>query len=158
MARGLIYPWKQPIFYNFDTQMTEELLKKIILELFDIGYNVVAVTSDMGPTNIGLWRELHISMEQTSFPNSRTSKNIYVFADILHLIKLARNHFIDKGFVLPNEKLVGINILKELLKLNSNNDFKLGYKLTELHSMVEGASRMNVRLAVQVFQMVWQRK
>lgn len=93
---GLISPWKQPIFYNFDTQMTEELLKRIIIELYDIGYNVVAVTSDIGPTNIGLWLELHISMEQTSFPHPKTTKNIYVFADVPHLIKLARNHFLDK--------------------------------------------------------------
>lgn len=49
--------------------MTEELLKSIIIELYDIGYNVVAVTSDMSPTNIGLWCELHIPMEQTSFPS-----------------------------------------------------------------------------------------
>lgn len=75
--------------------MTEELLKRIITELYDMG-NVVAVISDMGPTNIGLWRELHISMEQTSFPHPKTSKNIYVFADVPHLIKLARNHLLDK--------------------------------------------------------------
>ncbi|KAL4126019.1 hypothetical protein QTP88_010251 [Uroleucon formosanum] len=139
------------ICYDKKNEQMIELLKKIIIELYDMGYNVVAVTSDMGPTNIGLWRELHISMEQTSFPHSNTSKNINVFADVPHLIKLARNHFLDKGFFLPNEKFVGINILKELLKLNSNNDLKLEYKLTQRHLMVEGASRMNVRLAIQVF-------
>lgn len=77
--------------------MTVEILNDIIAKLYNIGYNVVAVVNDMGPSNIGLWRNLNISVEKTSFQHPITSRNIYVFADTPHLIKLARNHFLDKS-------------------------------------------------------------
>lgn len=149
--------------------MTVALLNDIIVKLYNIRYNVVAVVNDMGPSNIGLWRNLKISVEKTSFLHPITSQNIYVFADVPHLIKLARNHFLDKlifcneicffkliimgfyrGFVLPDGKYIGVNVIKELFKVNGNNDYKLAYKLSERHIMV-GASRMNVKLAVQLF-------
>ncbi|KAF0682284.1 Uncharacterized protein FWK35_00035584, partial [Aphis craccivora] len=41
-------------------------------------------------------------------------------------------------------------IIKELLSL-SNGDYKLAYKLSERHILVEGTSRMNVKLAAQFF-------
>lgn len=76
--------------------MTKELLNKIINNLYDVGYHVVAISSDMGPTNMGLWRNLGISMDITSFEHLITKNNIYVFADPPHIFKLARNHLLDK--------------------------------------------------------------
>lgn len=52
--------------------------------------------------------------------------------------------------MLPNSKIVGKNIIKELLSL-SNGDYQLAYKLSERHILVEGTSRMNVKLAAQLF-------
>jgi len=40
MARGIISPWKQPIYYNFDEPMTKEILFEIIQSLERIGYKV----------------------------------------------------------------------------------------------------------------------
>lgn len=77
--------------------MTVDILNDIIAKLYNIGYNVVAVVNDMGPSNIGLWRNLNISVEKTSFQHPISSTNIFVFADTPHLIKLARNHFLDKS-------------------------------------------------------------
>jgi len=48
--------------------------------------------------------------------------------------------------VLPNGKYVGKNIIKERLSL-INGDYKPAYKLSESHILVEGTSRMNVKLA-----------
>jgi len=45
--------------------MDKDILLKIIEELYKVGYAVVATVSDMGPTNIGLWRTLNINMENT---------------------------------------------------------------------------------------------
>ena len=48
MVRGLFAKWKQPIYFDFDVRMTAALLKDIIVQLENIGYNVVAVVADLG--------------------------------------------------------------------------------------------------------------
>lgn len=76
--------------------MTKDLLYTIIIELNKIDFHVVAITSDMGATNVGLWRSLDVSVENTSFEHPIKKTKIYVFADVPHLLKLARNHLLDK--------------------------------------------------------------
>jgi len=93
---GLIASWKQPVYYNYDTPMTKDILYTIISSLHSVGYHVIAIVSDMGPSNVGLWHNLGISMEKTSFEHPITKSNIYAFSDAPHLLKLARNHFLDK--------------------------------------------------------------
>lgn len=107
---GLFCEWKQPIFYEYDTSMTKQLLFDIIYKLHNCGFDVVAIVSDMGPSNMGLWKSLEISILNTSFKHPATNNNIYVFADVPHLLKLARNHFIDSGFILKNDKFIGKDI------------------------------------------------
>jgi len=53
--------------------------------------------------------------------------------------------------VLPNGKYVGKSIIKEIITINDDNDFKFAYKVSERHISLEGPSRMNVKLAAQVF-------
>lgn len=76
--------------------MTKEILFKIIEELSVIGFHVVSIVSDMGSTNISLWKSLHISIDNTAFEHPTTKTKVYVFADVPHLLKLARNHLLDK--------------------------------------------------------------
>ncbi|KAF0712220.1 Uncharacterized protein FWK35_00026235, partial [Aphis craccivora] len=71
-----------------------------------VGFEVVALVSDMGPTNIGLWKSLNITPSSPSFINPVTLKNIHVFADVPHLLKLIRNHFIDRGFAVDRFKTI----------------------------------------------------
>lgn len=85
--------------------MTMELLYNIIVELHKIDFMVIAIVSDMGPSNMGLWRSLKISILNTSFEHPVTSDRIHVFADVPHLLKLARNHLLDKlDFISNNYK------------------------------------------------------
>lgn len=76
--------------------MSKELLYQIIEELHNIDFNVIAMVSDMSPSNMGLWRSLNITTTNTSFKHPKTCRNIHVFADVPHLLKLARNHLLDK--------------------------------------------------------------
>lgn len=76
--------------------MTPELLFNIISTLYNNGYNVISMVNDMGTTNMTLWRYLKISIDNVSFSHPVTKKNVYVFADVPHILKLARNHFIDQ--------------------------------------------------------------
>lgn len=91
--------------YGYDTPMTKNLLCQIINQLYNVGFNVIAIVSDMGPSNIGLWKTLNISMNNTSFKHNITNHNIYVFADVPHLLKLARNHLVDKYEIIYIYKL-----------------------------------------------------
>lgn len=139
------------MFYDFDTPMTTEILFKIIACIHEVGFEVVALVSDMGPTNIGLWKSLNITPSSPSFINPVTLKNIHVFADVPHLLKLIRNHFIDRGFIFSNNTYIGRQIIEEYLSTTKNSDFKLAYKITEKHLNVMGTQRQNVKLAAQLF-------
>lgn len=52
---------------------------------------------------------------------------------------------------MPNNKFIGKNILKDLIKINKDHDFKIAYKISDCHLLVEGTSQMNVKLAAQTF-------
>ncbi|KAI5704495.1 hypothetical protein M8J75_006003 [Diaphorina citri] len=149
MARGLFNSWKQPVFVGFDKKMTKTLLFDIIKELYDIKFTVCACVSDCGGGNQGLWKELGISTEKTYFTNpSSESEKIFVFADVPHLLKLARNWFLDTGFTINNQS-VNKTPVEELLKI-SKTEISSCFKLTNDHLTCERAQRQNVRLAAQL--------
>ncbi|KMQ89886.1 orf 5 end undetermined [Lasius niger] len=66
------------------------------------------------------------------------------------MIKLARNHFVDQGFLYN-----GIHITKDLLHLllrtTASTDLRIAHQLTQHHLDVKGPQRQNVKLAAQVF-------
>lgn len=147
--KGLFAKWKQPLYYDYDSPMTQELLFEVITQLNDCGFEVVAIVSDMGPTNIRLWKCLGITPTKTSFEHPVSGKQIYMFADVPHLLKLVRNHLLDSGFVLPNQTYIGKQVLQEVVGLNKG-DLSCVYKVTDLHLNVVGSQRQNVKLAAQV--------
>jgi len=73
---------------------------------------------------------------------------IYFFADVPHLLKLARNNLLDSGFTI-NDNHINKTCLEELLTLNAG-EFKIAHKLSQAHLDVKGSQRQNVKLA-QVF-------
>lgn len=167
MARGFIGNWRQPIFYDFDQPMTKEILYEIITCLQEVDYTVVAVTSDLGSTNVRLWKSMNIGVEIPSDKKSKviekpeeekrcfflhpSDKNlqVFVFADIPHMLKLARNNLFDSGFIVDGQ-LITKDILEELITLNSC-DLKIAFNLTRQHLDVKGSQRQSVKLAAQVF-------
>lgn len=166
MARGLFHKWKQPIYYEFDKPLCAHTLLTIINRLYEVQYIVVAVTNDMGSTNIKLWNELNIGIniitdterhkiEKTiqkqhfiAHP-ADSSLKIFFFADVPHLLKLARNNLLDSGFII-NGSNINKTCLEELLALNAA-ELKIAYKLSVAHLDVKGSQRQNVKLAAQVF-------
>ena len=115
-----------------------------------VGFPVVAIVRDMNPANISLWNSLSIGTENPSFENpSASDREIHVFADAPHLIKLVRNNFLDSGFELENGNFVQSGCVKEIIQ-RSLSDLKPTYRLTEKHIHVTGTQRMNVRKAAQL--------
>lgn len=164
MARGLFKKWKQPIYYNFDVPMSRNILFNVIQHLYEADYIVVAVTCDMGPSNMKLWKELEIgtndycNTKNTAIVTDKqcfivhpfnNSLKIFFYADVPHLLKCARNNFFDSGFII-NGVPIGKNSLVELLTLNKT-ELKIAHKLSSAHLDVKGTKRQNVKMAAQVF-------
>lgn len=161
MARGLFKNWKQPIYYNYDESMSREILFALLQHLHRAGYIVAAITCDMSPTNMRLWKDLNIGVNSQSHCNNKEMKQcfithpmdnslkIFFFADVPHLLKLARNNLFDSGFRVK-DNVADKRCLEELLKLNAN-DLKIAYKISHTHLDAKGTQRQNVKLAAQIF-------
>lgn len=68
----------------------------IIRQLHVYGFDVRGIVSDISPTNRKLWNELDSSVENPNFLHPDTTKQIHIFADVPHLLKLIRNHFVKR--------------------------------------------------------------
>lgn len=166
MARGLFKKWKQPVYYNFDKTMSPDILLTVINNLYQSNYIVVAVTCDMGPTNMKLWNKLNIGIhatidtEQNNMKKDVKKQNfithsadnslkIFFYADVPHLLKLARNNLFDSGFTIEKD-YINKNCLEELLAINVG-DLKIAHKLSRAHLDVKETQRQNVKMAAQIF-------
>uniref|UniRef100_A0A182YRF3 Transposable element P transposase-like RNase H domain-containing protein n=1 Tax=Anopheles stephensi TaxID=30069 RepID=A0A182YRF3_ANOST len=70
-----------------------------INKLHEKGINVAGIVSDNCSSNISCWRELGAQdYMKPFFEHPVTKKNIYVFPDASHLLKLLRNWLVDHGF------------------------------------------------------------
>lgn len=129
MLRGLVGNWKQPIFFEYDCKLTKDKLFEIIKYVENAGFHIVASVSDMGGGNRALLKELGISATKTWFSNPANENPIYVFADVPHLIKLIRNHFIDQGFIY-NGKEINKTVIEKLITWASASDLNIAHKIT----------------------------
>lgn len=169
MMRGLFKSWKQPIFYDYDFKMTAKTLFEIINFLessgmsknssevlnfnkyYSAGFPVVAMVSDLGGGNRGLHTELEISKSKPHFLNPCNGEKIYVFADVPHLLKLIRNHFVDQGFIHNNGKEINKSIVESTLDATAVSDLKITHKISKETLNVVGAQRQKVKFAAKLF-------
>ena len=61
---GLMAKWKQPKFYAFDCKMTQEIIYEILAATQKYGYHFVAMVSDLGGGNRGLYSDFHIEVDK----------------------------------------------------------------------------------------------
>lgn len=50
-VRSLFSTWRNPIYYGFDTPVTKDLMKMVLIELKEAGFEVCALNSDLGSSN-----------------------------------------------------------------------------------------------------------
>ena len=105
------------------------------------------MTCDGGSTNHALLKSLGISTEKTSFTNpSDPDRQIYVFLDIPHVLKLIRNHILDEGIWINGQPDTQIGQEDFLGILNTDKkEFRITHKLTDFHLTVVGPQRQRVR-------------
>ena len=83
-VRGLFSNWKQIIYYDFKGRISKTFIMDTITELHHNGINIVAVVTDMGSNNQGMWKELGIcrvrkgKILKTSFSHPVTKKCVDV--------------------------------------------------------------------------------
>lgn len=95
MVRGLFDKWKQLIYYDFDKSMSADTLLTVINSLYEINYIVVAVTCDMGPTNIKVWNELDVKINISTYSGKRNVKHdIEKLNSITHPTDVFKNIFL----------------------------------------------------------------
>ncbi|KAF0299724.1 Transposable element P transposase [Amphibalanus amphitrite] len=157
MVRGVCAPWKQPFWQELDAPVTTEKLTAVVRTLEGLGLDVRAVTSDMGSTNEALWRDAGVNLQKTwiSHPTDSTKK-LWVFADVPHLVKLVRHHVVkDNGGLLVPDGCGGTVLLdaapfRELRALDSG-EMKICPKLTDLCIEARNQTAQRVYLATRLF-------
>lgn len=107
------------MYFNFDTDMNKNVLIDIIVKVEEGSFLVVAMVSDMGSENVKLWRSLLVDIVNPRFLNLACGdRDIFVFADASHLIKLIRNNFLDSGVTLDGRsgyKIVDSGCVSEII-------------------------------------------
>ena len=153
MVRGVIHSFKQHVWCGFDEDMTKDTLEEIIEAVEAQGFRVVAAVSDFATPNQALWKKLGVNMEKPSFKHPfDSSRDIHVFADFPHMLKLLRNHYLDKGFVLPSGTKFIREDLEELLEVDPiENELRLERKLSSTLFDVKGSARQKVKYATKLF-------
>nr|CAD7613031.1 unnamed protein product [Timema genevievae] len=114
--------------YNFDTPMTANLLRQLIIQLESIKYPVLSVTSDMGGSNRSVWKELGVSTTKSSFNNPHDDSR--------------------EVFMLSGGKIQRTCIQK-LLHM-SQKGLKMAFKITQQHLDVSKTQRKKVKTATQL--------
>ena len=137
--------------------MTKKLIHKIIKRMESEGFKIRGVVCDMGNPTFN--KQFDMKNLNHFFKNpADETRNVYIFPDVPHLIKLARNHLFDKGFLVPDKygKLVYFSRsdYEKLMAADSVDplsDFKICHKLTTNHLYCKSSMRQNVSLATQIF-------
>lgn len=139
-VNGLFVKYRQPVYYDFDKNLTKDILYPILEEMHKIHFDIQS----------SIVEGIGCSPEKPFFRNPFSGGIIFVFADVPHLLKLIRNHFLDDGFII-NGKVITKQPLIELLEKNKDKDLKIAPKLTSDHLTVKNASRQMVKRAAQLF-------
>jgi len=148
VLRGLFHKWRIPVFFDFDTTMSKDLLFQIISETEKHKAKVRGVACDLG--NHRLIAELNLCPSNASFQHPQDeARKVFFFPDVPHLLKLLRNHLVDQGFEWQNGIQIDKSDLEQLL-LKDANEIKIHPKLTKEHLDCQQNARQRVRMAAQL--------
>jgi hypothetical protein len=101
MLAGLTTRWKQTIAFDYtensyDASIANKIVTEIITKCHEIGINICAVISDMGPANQALWRlngikcSRHSKIKNSCPHPSETNQQLYFAPDSPHVFKNMR--------------------------------------------------------------------
>ncbi len=152
LIRGITHNWKQLVYFNVDTPMKRPLFGSILRQVEEeSGAEICAVTFDLG--NKSFVSEFGLT-EETHWINLPGGRKIFAIPDACHMLKLARNHILDEGLLLPpdHEVVLSRRDFLDLIEKNleSREDLQMTFKLTMLHVTCKSSERQHVYLAAQL--------
>ena len=152
------------MYLDFDKKMTKLLLDDIIITMENKGFMIHVIVLDLGNPTV---------LKQLKFHKTRknkkgrfyfihpldSSRRVYIMADVPHMLKLLRNHFLDDGFKVPasdGKKIIDgplVTFTKEDIEplIESKNELKMLFKVSQFHLDVKQSERQRVRPAAQLF-------
>jgi DNA transposase THAP9 len=151
--------WKIPLGFFFINGLAAEhranLIKICIQKCHNAGVDVIGLTFDGCASNIAaaeiLGCQLHDSNNlKTTFPHPCGNRDVAVFLDASHMLKLVRNTFENKKIIFDkyNNK-ISWQFLNKLYKLQQSEGFKFANKVTKRHIYFRNQI-MKVNLAAQL--------
>jgi len=171
MLGGISTRWKQTVAYFFtgksvNGNIYHDIVVDIISKTESIGLNVVALISDMGPSNQSLWRKWNTTAGRhcklSNFlphPLDDNSK-LFVIPDVPHLFKNIKNMLvinkeifisnkIQQIYNLPTNKIC-TNHIEDVIKYQEKLYFLLVPKLSEQDLMPNHFQKMKVGKSTNV--------
>lgn len=156
MAVNINGTWKLPLGFflvdGLNGDQKSAIVSQCIKLVSDAGARVVSLTFDGAPSNVAMTNILGANSNFKTLKTHFTScnKNIYVFYDPSHMIKLIRNAFGEKKILIDAEgNKINWSFIEELNKLQESEGLHLGNKLRKAH-LFFFKQKMKVKLAVQL--------
>lgn len=161
MLKGISRQWKQPIAFTFsngptDSTTLKDLIKNLIRECQNMGFNVVATICDQGSNNQAainkLIAESKVESESKGTPYNKlgfliNNKEIVPLYDVPHLIKGIRNNLLTKDLHYEDEDGVRkVATWKHIVNLYELDNFDNVHMLplTDQHVIAEKMNKMKV--------------
>lgn len=148
--------WKLPLGYFFVDGLSgaqkSAIVSHCVKQVSDTGAHVVSLTFDGAPSNITMATILGCKTTlgelKPFFPIN--DKNVVIFYDPCHMMKLVRNCFGEKKVIVDeNQHLIKWEFIEKLERLQNAEGLHLGNKLRKAHVHFL-KQKMKVRLAVQL--------
>ncbi|XP_053668107.1 uncharacterized protein LOC128718509 [Anopheles marshallii] len=105
-VQGIFASWQQIVHIEFDLDVSKVLVEKIITDLHEISYNVVAITTDCDRATADIWRTWNVSNEQHCIQHPITGHSIYVYACPDRTLVAIHRALIDEGFLMQENNLL----------------------------------------------------
>ena len=144
MIRGLNKNWKQAICYFIGSPTGSELaeiLRESFAILRNVGFDLVASTSDQGSTNRAALKKLGVTKEQ---PQVKVHEEPVTFLfDVPHLFKSVRNCLLKNEIIFDDSKIASWKILEKLYSIDTHF-IRMLHKLTDKHIRPDAFNKMSV--------------
>lgn len=146
MAVGIHGNWKVTLDYflihSINSTVQAELISTAFELLHEAGVEGVSLTLDGHQTNLATAKKLGCSIKPDNikhyFPHPSTGKEIYLFLDACHCLKLVHNQFCAmEEIVLPGEGVAKWSHLTSLNDFQKQHGLSAGNKLTDRHIQFE---------------------
>lgn len=170
MLRGLTSSWKQTVAYLFTGASTKreplwDFTKQVIGASEAVGFRIQGVTSDMGPTNTGLWKHVGVESSRQRISSAiehpcSPDRLLHFIADPPHLLKNLWNCVLTHRITLSSEIVSKVGLpsnvvtgvyVGQLLYAQHSRELRVAHKLKMCHIMPTQYQKMRVCLAAQFF-------